>query len=70
MKLHLTKADLFQGIQIVQSAISSRSTLPVLGNLLFEASDKGLRLSATDLEVGIRTYQRTRDEEVGHSQSG
>ncbi|MCG3205149.1 MAG: Beta sliding clamp [Elusimicrobia bacterium] len=56
MKLHLTKADLFKGIQIVQSAISVRSTLPVLGNILFEASDQGLRLSATDLEVGIRTW--------------
>ncbi len=56
MKLHLNKADLFQGIQTVQSAISVRSTLPVLGNILFEASDKGLRLSATDLEVGIRSW--------------
>ncbi len=56
MKLHLTKADLFQGIQTVQSAISVRSTLPVLGNILFEATDQGLRLSATDLEVGVRTW--------------
>ena len=56
MKLHLTKAELFDGIQTVQSAISVRSTLPVLGNILFEASEKGLRLSATDLEVGIRTW--------------
>ena len=56
MKLHLTKADLFGGIQTVQSAISTRSTLPVLGNILFEATDKGLRLSATDLEVGIRSW--------------
>ena len=56
LKLHCTKGDLFQGIQIVQSAISVRSTLPVLGNVLFEATEQGLRLSATDLEVGIRTW--------------
>lgn len=56
MKLHLTKGELFQGIQSVQSAISTRSTLPILSNILFEASDNGLRLSATDLEVGIRTW--------------
>jgi len=56
MKLHLSKGDLFQGIQTVQSAISVRSTLPVLGNILFEAGEKGVRLSATDLEVGIRTW--------------
>lgn len=56
MKLHLSKGDLFQAIQSVQSAISSRSTLPILGNILFEATEKGVRLSATDLEVGIRTW--------------
>jgi DNA polymerase III subunit beta len=56
IKLHLIKRDLFKGIQTVQSAISVRNTLPVLGNILFEATDKGLRLSATDLEVGIRTW--------------
>lgn len=56
MKLHLTKAELFQGIQTVQTAVSARSTLPVLGNILFEATEKGLRLSATDLEVGIRSW--------------
>lgn len=56
LKLHLIKSDLFRAIQTVQSAISVRSTLPVLGNILFEATDKGLRLSATDLEVGIRSW--------------
>lgn len=56
LKLVVNKADLFKGIQTVQSAISSRSTLPILGNILFEGTDQGLRLSATDLEVGIRTW--------------
>ncbi len=55
-KLHLTKGDLFHGVQTVQAAISLRGTLPVLGNILFEATDQGLRLSATDLEVGIRSW--------------
>lgn len=56
MKIHISNKDLLRGIQTVQTAISVRSTLPVLGNILFQASDKGLRLSATDLEVGIRTW--------------
>ncbi|MFN0117467.1 MAG: DNA polymerase III subunit beta [Elusimicrobiota bacterium] len=56
LKLNITKGDLIQGLQMVQSAISSRSTLPILANVLFEASAQGLRLSATDLEVGIRTW--------------
>lgn len=56
MRVVVNKADIFKGIQLVQSAISSRSTLPVLGNILFEGTEQGLRLSATDLEVGIRTW--------------
>ena len=64
-KLHINKGDLFKGIQTVQSAISSRSSLPVLGNILFEATDKGLRLSATDLEVGIRTWVKADVIETG-----
>lgn len=56
LKINVTKEDLFKGIQQTQAAISVRSTLPILGNILFEATEKGLRLSATDLEVGIRTW--------------
>jgi DNA polymerase-3 subunit beta len=65
MKLHSSKTDLFQGIQTVLSAISVRSTLPVLSNILFEATEKGLRLSATDLEVGIRTWVKADVVEKG-----
>src|SRR5688572_824425 len=56
LRVVVNKLDLFKGIQLVQSAISTRSTLPILGNILFEGTEKGLRLSATDLEVGIRTW--------------
>ncbi len=56
LKIHISNKDLLRGIQIVQTAISVRSTLPVLSNILFQATEKGLRLSATDLEVGIRTW--------------
>src|ERR1043165_9379122 len=56
LKVHVSNKDLLREMQMVQTAISVRSTLPVLGNVLFEASEQGLRLSATDLEVGIRTW--------------
>ncbi len=55
LKFSANKGELFKGIQIVQPAISTRSTLPILGNILLEAGEGELRLSATDLEVGIRT---------------
>jgi len=58
LKLSASKGELFKAIQIVQPAISTRSTLPILGNILFEAGNGELRLSATDLEVGIRTKSK------------
>ena len=50
------REELLRGVQLVQNAISPRSTLPVLSNILFEATGDGIRLSSTDLEVGIRCY--------------
>jgi DNA polymerase-3 subunit beta len=54
MEIHCFKEDLFKGVQLVQNTLSSRSTLPILSNILFESNREGLRLSATDLEMGIR----------------
>lgn len=56
MEVHCLKEDLLKGVQLVQNAISPRSTLPVLSNILIEGDGEGLRLSSTDLEVGIRCY--------------
>lgn len=49
-----SKSELLKGILQVQNAISSKSTLPVLSNILLEAKRTGLQMAATDLEVGIR----------------
>ena len=54
MEFHCLKDELFKGVQLVQNAISPRSTLPVLANILFETNGGSLRLSSTDLEVGLR----------------
>jgi DNA polymerase-3 subunit beta len=56
MEIHCQKEELLKGVQLVQNAISPRSTLPVLANILVEATAEGLRLSSTDLEVGIRCH--------------
>jgi len=47
--------NLARGLSIVSRAVSSRSTLPVLGNVLIRTEDGGLKLTATNLEIGI-TY--------------
>lgn len=49
------KGDLFSGVQLVQAAVSTRTTLPILSNILIEVDPEGITLAATDLEVGIRT---------------
>ena len=41
------------GIQIVQNAISPKSSLPILSNVLLEAENNTLKLTATDLDIGI-----------------
>jgi len=53
MKIHTTKDDLLKGIQIVQNAVSSKNTLPILSHILIEARKNEIRLTATDLEIGI-----------------
>lgn len=54
MHIVCSKAELLKGIQIVQSAVSSKSTLPVLSNILLETRTNQLKLASTDLEVGVR----------------
>jgi DNA polymerase III subunit beta len=65
MEVHCLKEDLFKGVQLVQNAISPRSTLPVLSNILVESNTEGLRLSSTDLEVGIRCHVKADIKEAG-----
>jgi DNA polymerase III subunit beta len=56
MQIVCSKAELLKGIQIVQSAVSTKSTLPVLSNILIETKTNQLKLAATDLEVGVRCF--------------
>lgn len=55
MKFTIEKNDLSALTTLVYRAASSKNTIPVLSGLLIEASlDKGLTMTATDLEIGIR----------------
>jgi DNA polymerase-3 subunit beta len=53
MKLTIAKDQLLVGLQAVQNIVGSRSTLPILSNVLLEAGDQRLSLTATDLDVTI-----------------
>ena len=55
MKITFDNEDLLEGIQTVIGVTGGRNTLPILSNLLISASDNGIKMSATDLEVSIQT---------------
>lgn len=54
MKLKIAKDALLEGLQKVQPVVSTRTTLPVLQNILFKADKEKLWLSATDLDLSVR----------------
>jgi len=53
MKLTIAKDQLLNGLQAVQNVVGSRTTLPILSNVLLVASSGRLELTATDLDVTI-----------------
>jgi len=53
MKITTSKDNLLKGIQAVQNAVSNKSTLPILSHILLEAKKDGIKLVATDLEIGV-----------------
>jgi DNA polymerase-3 subunit beta len=65
MKLTVSQAQLSQGLGVVTRAVSPRSTLPVLGNILIATDEGRLRLSATNLELGITAWIGAQVEEEG-----
>src|ERR1700719_73978 len=54
MKVTCRPSVLGQALQVVSRAISSRTTLPILNNILIETTSEGLALTATNLEIGLR----------------
>ncbi len=65
MKISCLQENLAKGLGIVGRAVSPRSTLPVLGNVLLATDAGRLKLSATNLEVGISCWIGARVEEEG-----
>lgn len=53
MKITTSKENLLKGIQGVQNAVSTKSTLPILSHILIDAKKNELKLTATDLEIGV-----------------
>jgi DNA polymerase III subunit beta len=55
MGLVIERASLMNALGLVQGIVERRTTVPILGHVLLEPGSGALTVSATDLEVGIRT---------------
>jgi DNA polymerase-3 subunit beta len=65
VKLSVMQENLARGVAIATRAVSSRATLPVLANVLLRTEDAGLKLSATNLEIGISCWVPGKIEDEG-----
>ena len=55
MKIQVQQSDPVRGLSAVANVVSSKTTLPILSTILFDAEDDGLTLAATDLDVSVVT---------------
>jgi len=65
MNVSVMQENLARGLQTVSRAVSSRATLPVLANVLLKTQDAGLKLTATNLEIGISSWVPGKVEDEG-----
>lgn len=65
MKITCKQQDLSRGLSIVSHAVSNRSTLPILANILLATEHGRLKLSATNLEIGINCWVDAQIHEEG-----
>ena len=75
MNFQVAREPLLRALQLLQNIVEPRQTLPILANVLIQARESGLRLAATDLEVGARvavpgTVTAGRRHHVGRAQAG
>lgn len=65
MNLKAERSELLNGLTKVQTVVEKKSTMPIISNVLLEASDKQLNLIATDLEVALKITVPAQVEEPG-----
>ena len=65
MKVQINKEILQKGIQIVQNIITPKSILPILSNILIETQKNKIKLTSTDLDIGISVILEAEIQESG-----
>ena len=67
MNVSVMQENLARGLSVVSRAVSSRATLPVLANVLLKTENNGLKLTATNLEIGINCWVPGKVEAEGET---
>jgi DNA polymerase III subunit beta len=67
MNLTISKEQLINGLQAVQNVVSTRTTLPILSNVLLRADGDRLEFTATDLDVTITSAVEAKVKKGGAS---
>ena len=65
MEFTVSKAELVRELSLSQGVVEKKTTIPILSNVLLEASGDRLYLTATDLELGLRTSCPARVKKEG-----
>src|SRR2546428_8679441 len=65
MNLTIAKEQIINGLQAVQNVVSTRTTLPILSNVLLRAEGERLQMTATDLDVTISCAVEARVKKPG-----
>ncbi len=67
MNLTIAKEQIINGLQAVQNVVSTRTTLPILSNVLIRAEKDRVELTATDLDVTIACAVEANVKKAGSS---
>ncbi|HYY54810.1 MAG TPA: DNA polymerase III subunit beta [Candidatus Dormibacteraeota bacterium] len=65
MKVSVLQENLARGLQTVARAVATRSTLPILANVLLRTDDGRLKLTTTNLEIGVNAWIGAKIEDQG-----
>lgn len=65
MKISILQENLNRGLNTVSKLITARTTLPILNNILLTAEEGKLKLTATNLEIGINLWLPAKKEKDG-----
>ena len=65
MEFTVSRADLVRELNLSQGVVEKKTTIPILSNILVEADGDRITLTATDLELGIRSSCPARVKKSG-----